>query len=533
MSAASRKLMLVVVDSLHTEMLERAVAAGAAPIFKQLIDRGSLIRDCVSTFPSVTPVACSEIATGVGPDRHWISGMNWYHRVEQRYVEYGSSLEATRAFGLFRTLYDTVYNMNMSHLSHEVETVFECLADVGVRTACTPFLIYRGRHRHELGLEGLLRRMAVAAKFHHAVWGPDELFYGELYASRRVPCRPTLARPGTRDEYSACVGVELVEQDLYDFLLLGLPDLDYHSHRLGPGESIEAISHADASLERVVDAAGGIDDFLSEHAVILLADHAQVDVEEPLPLAEALGEEWRVLQPNSSRPEEAELAVSPTARAGWVYVLQDGRRHARAHAAVRARMREMAGVDLIAWVSGGDGTPVEREGVGAPRGESLEVVVESDAGELVFRPGTRVEDRRGGRWDFDGELGVLDAEVGDGRLDSAGYPNALARLWSVLTGPHAGDIVCSLADRYECVDWGGATHVVGGSHGSLQAGDSLGPLLLVGFDSGVEKRHEQWTLRDVSALVLEHFGVVPEPRDGWSQRQPASSLANLPNDVIT
>jgi hypothetical protein len=327
--------------------------------------------------------------------------------------------------------------------------------------------------------------------------------------------------------------VELVEQDLYDFLLLGLPDLDYHSHRLGPGESIEAISHADASLERVVDAAGGIDAFLSGHAVILLADHAQVDVEEPLPLAEALGEEWRVLQPNSSRPEEAELAVSPTARAGWVYVLQDGRRHARAHAAVRARMREMAGVDLIAWVSGGDGTPLEREGVGAPRGESLEVVVESDAGELVFRPGTRVEDRRGGRWDFDGELGVLDAEVGDGRLDSAGYPNALARLWSVLTGPHAGDIVCSLADRYECVDWGGATHVVGGSHGSLQAGDSLGPLLLVGFDSGVEKRHEQWTLRDVSALVLEHFGVVPEPRDGWSQRQPASSIANLPNDVIT
>ena len=119
--------------------------------------------------------------------------MNWYHRAERRYVEYGSSFEATRAFGLFRTLYDTVYNMNMAHLSHEVETVFERLGDAGVRTACTPFLIYRGRRRHELGLEGLLRRVAVAADFRHAVWGPDELFYGELYASRRVPCKPTLA----------------------------------------------------------------------------------------------------------------------------------------------------------------------------------------------------------------------------------------------------------------------------------------------------------------------------------------------------
>ena len=43
--------------------------------------------------------------------------MNWYHRAEGRYVEYGTSFEATRAFGLFRTLYDIVYNMNMAHLS--------------------------------------------------------------------------------------------------------------------------------------------------------------------------------------------------------------------------------------------------------------------------------------------------------------------------------------------------------------------------------------------------------------------------------
>ena len=183
----SRKLCLIVVDSLRTDMLLRAVADDLAPNFAALLERGTLIGDCVSAFPSVTPVACSEIATGVGPDGHWISGMNWYHRAEQRYVEYGSSFEATRAFGLFRTLYDTVYNMNMAHLSHEVETVFERLGDAGVRTACTPFLIYRGRRRHELGLEGLLRRVAVAANFRHAVWGPDELFYGELYASRQGP----------------------------------------------------------------------------------------------------------------------------------------------------------------------------------------------------------------------------------------------------------------------------------------------------------------------------------------------------------
>ena len=315
MSAAQRKLMLVVVDSLDTAMLERAVASGAAPTFRKLLDRGTLIPDCVSSFPSVTPVAVSEIATGVGSERHWISGMNWYHRVERRYVEYGSSFEATRTFGLFRTLYDTVYNMNMGHLSHEVETVFERLGDNGVRTAVTPFLIYRGRRRHELGLEGLMRRVALAADFRHAVWGPDELFYGELYASRKVPCRPTLARPGTRDEYSACVTEQMVEQDLYDFCLFSLPDNDYYSHKFGPAETETSIAHADANLERVVDACGGMEEFLDTHAVIAMADHCQSPVDGRLNLQAALEEEWRVLQPNSDRPEHAELAVSPTSRA--------------------------------------------------------------------------------------------------------------------------------------------------------------------------------------------------------------------------
>jgi hypothetical protein len=148
----------------------------------------------------------------------------------------------------------------------------------------------------------------------------------------------------------------------------------------------------------------------------------------------------------------------------------------------------------------------------------------------VFRPGTGVEDRRGGRWDFDGEPRVLDAEVREGRFESETYPDALARLWSALTAPHAGDIVCSLAAGYECVDWGGATHVGGGSHGSLHADDSCGPLAMVGFEPGVEGRHEQWALRDVAGLVREHFGVGRGPMPERGHTEPAIPLAELPNE---
>ena len=78
----------------------------------------------------------------------------------------------------------------------------------------------------------------------------------------------------------------------------------------------------------------------SEHAVVLTSDHAQTPVEHGLDLAEELAEDWRVLQPNSDRPEDAEIAVSPTSRAGAVYLLDTGsrpRRHPRAGAPPAAR----------------------------------------------------------------------------------------------------------------------------------------------------------------------------------------------------
>jgi predicted AlkP superfamily pyrophosphatase or phosphodiesterase len=317
-----KKLILTYVDSLRSDMLRRAIDEGRAPSFGALVERGLLIEDCVSSFPSVTPVACSEMVTGVGADRHWISGMNWYHRLERRYVEYGSSLEATRAFGVFRALYDLVYNMNLAHLSPEIETIFEQLDDAGARTACTPYLIYRGRHRHEVSLDGLLRRAvdATRLKFRHHTWGPKELFYGDLYASHEVPCKST-SIPGVRDPYAACCAVELMKEDGFDFLLLSLPDNDNYSHRNGPEASIESIAKADECFATLIEQAGGIDPFLDEHAVILVADHAQTDVVRGLPLAEILATEWSVLQPSDDKPELAQLAVSPTGRAAHVYLL--------------------------------------------------------------------------------------------------------------------------------------------------------------------------------------------------------------------
>jgi Type I phosphodiesterase / nucleotide pyrophosphatase len=503
---AAKKLILTYVDSLRTDMLERAVAEGRAPTFGALLERGTLVPDCVSSFPSVTPVACAELATGHGADGHWISGMNWYHRLEQRYVEYGTSLEASRAFGIFRALYDLVYNMNLAHLSPEIETLFERLDDAGERTACTPFLIFRGRHRHQVSLDGLLRRAvdATRLKFRHHTWGPRELFYGDLYASREVPCRPT-SIPGSRDRYSACCAAELVGGEGFDFLLLSLPDNDNYSHRHGPEASVESIARADSCFAELVEATGDLNAFLAEHAVILLADHAQTPVTRGLPLAELLGREWEVLRPSDARPEQAQLAVSPTGRAAHVYLLPSEKERAQ-HGDVGQRLAVTEGIDLVCWLEDAGGKPLERDDPGAPPSGAL-AVVERAGSQLRFCPGSTVTDLRGEGWDLDGELGTLEATVEDGRLRSEEYPDPLARVWSALAAPHGGDFIVSLSTGYEAVDWGGVSHAGGGSHGSLQAGDSLGPLLFVGCGPDDPHSRPQWALRDVAPVVLEHFGL--------------------------
>jgi Type I phosphodiesterase / nucleotide pyrophosphatase len=479
------KLVLAIIDSLRPDMLDRAIDEGRAPALAALRDRGVYVPDCLSTFPSVTPVASATIATGcAGPGEHHIPSMNWYHRGEERYVEYGSSLAATRAFGIVRSLYDTVYNMNMAHLTRARKTVFEHLDDAGLRTACTTYLIYRGRTRHEPSGDSVYRRIAEAAQFRHAVYGARELFYADLFDSRSTGCTSTLGLPGQRDRHTACVGAYLVEHDLFDFLLFSLPDNDTHSHRFGPEGQVKSIEEADRALERIMHVAGGVDAFLADHAVIVMSDHSQTAISERVNLAQAFGS-WRVLEPADATPAEAELAICPAARSAMVYVLDEGVRERMVTRAARD-LRAVDGVDLVVHRVNG------------------EAALWSRRGELRFAPGGELEDARGRRWSLEGEPEALDLTLRDGRVEEAAYPDALARLWSALECRYGGDVLVSALPGYEFVDWGGADHVGGGSHGSLHRDDSEGVLLMCGLD--VPER-EHWSLADVTPLVLDHFSV--------------------------
>jgi hypothetical protein len=235
--------------------------------------------------------------------------------------------------------------------------------------------------------------------------------------------------------------------------------------------------------------AGGPDAFLDEHAVIVMSDHSQTSVEDRVNLAGALPD-WRVLMPGDRSAGEAELAVSPAARSAMVYVLdRDGR--AQVVPRVARDLQKVEGLDLVVHLD-----------------EAHEAVLWSERGELRFAPGGDLEDARGGRWSVEGELDALDLTADDGRVGSRIYPDPLSRLWSALTCPNSGDVLISAMPGYEFVDWGGTDHVGGGSHGSLHRGDSLGVLIFAGTGPPRVDEPRQWSIEDVTPMVLDHFQVT-------------------------
>jgi hypothetical protein len=66
-------------------------------------------------------------------------------------------------------------------------------------------------------------------------------------------------------------------------------------------------------------------------------------------------------------------------------------------------------------------------------------------------------------------------------------------------------VLLSASDGVEFADWGGASHVGGGSHGSLSAGDSHAPLICCGLEGSLAR--SQWSIADVAPLVEAHFGL--------------------------
>ncbi len=443
-------LVLVVIDGLTPSVFEQAVESGDAPALAALA-AGGRYRRATSTFPSLTPVCASSIATGGHPDLHHIPHLVWYDRGEGRLIEYGSSFGALVAAGTRRSILDTIFNMNGKHLAPDAPTVFETLADEGLRTAAVNFTCYRGRTEHRTTLPGVTR----------TAHGPQRFFFYNLFESDATGAPLSVRRrgAGTVDAYAAAVGRWLVTRDCFDFFLYYLSDYDYASHALGPEDAAAKLGDADRAVGALLEAAGGADEFLGRYDVLLCSDHGQTPVDRAASL-EAAFADLAILSPSGG--PAADVAVCASNRAGQVYRLPGCREHVRALA---ERLDGRPEVDVAAFVEDGDA-------VARRAGE-----------ELRFAPSPQ-------GWRLEGTRAVLD------------HPDALPRMWAALHNPNAGDVLVSAAAGYEFTDLGGRHHVGGGSHGSLCAGDSEVPMLATAGEPPA-------SITGVMSAALRHFGVTP------------------------
>jgi Type I phosphodiesterase / nucleotide pyrophosphatase len=445
---SSKPVVLVVIDGLTPSMFERAVEGGS-PALAALAERGRYGK-ATSTFPSLTPVCLSSIATGAHPDVHEIPHLVWFHRGERRVIEYGSSFGAIRAAGARRSILDTIFNMNAEHLGKEAVTIYEALEDAGFTTAAVNMTCYRGRVEHRPLVPGLGR---VAR-------GPKRFFYYSLFESDRTGA-PIAVRNRTEssiDAYAAAVGRWLVTRDGFDFLVYYLPDYDFASHAAGPDAADAALGRSDDAIGALFAAAGGVDEFLERYDVLLLADHGQTHVSRGVRLEDSFSD-FRLFSRWST---DAELVVTASNRAGMIYLLPG----------FAAERRQLA-----TRLDGGD----VAEAVLFLEGD--EAVLRRHREELRFAP-----DGQG--WKTSGDESLV-----------ADYPDALARGWAALHNENAGDLIVSAAPGVEFADLAGRHHAGGGSHGSLAAGDSVVPVLAIGLEA------EIGSIVDVAPAVLAHFGV--------------------------
>jgi hypothetical protein len=481
---ARKKLVLIIVDGLAPETLAAAIASGAAPNLGLLVERGDLGR-AVSTFPSLTPVCLSTIATGAGPDRTRIPALQWYHRGEQRFVEYGSSFQATLVEGAKQSVDDAVVNLNHVHLSPKLTTLFEAVEDAGMIAASVNFPVWRGRVRHSFK-HPLLGRFARRTGFMDAAYGPSQFYFGELFASERTGAPTSLGVGGRNDANAAAVGRWLVARDGFDFLLFYLPETDAAGHRGGDALRPAAVAGADDAIATLMSAAGGTEPFLERYAVVLCADHGQSAIEHDDDVRDAFADQRLFLARGRTDPAASDLAVAASNRAGHVYRLASRMPLDE----IAGRMLERASVDVAAWR------------------QDEHAVVRRDGRELRFAPGGTARDLRGGSWDVEGDLATLELERGDA-LASASYPNALERIWQILGCVNAGDIVVSATPGFEFRDAGGSSHLGGGSHGSLHVVDSLVPLAAVGLEQAPSLPPER-SIEDIAAICAGQLGI-----GGW------------------
>nr|WP_051404979.1 alkaline phosphatase family protein [Bacillus cihuensis] len=464
----SKPVIMLIIDTLMDSPLQEAIKNNRAPAFKFFIENGMYFPDVVSTFPTMSVTVDATILTGTQCDVHRLPGLVWFHTKENRLINYGSHIRELWKLGLSRSLEDILFHMNGDHISKEVKTVHEELAEKGIDSASINALIYRGNTSHLYKLPKLITWFTSIQKDRPTL-GAKVFTYGSLNkVSLSKRYQSLWQKFGFNNSFSVQELSFLISKDqLPSFSIVYFPELDQSVHKHGRMD-VKGIEKVDQHLQKILNVYDSWEEALQNNIWITMGDNGQAWIdsnqkEALIDLRKILGS-YHIMKLRDGVQPKDQIVLAVNQRMSYIYSLDTNT--LPIHTLVLELVNDHR-IDVIAWQ--------EEETIKVKSGEKK--------GELHYRKGGELTDPYNQTWVVDGDYGLLDLTVRDNQLHYGNYPDALARIYSSLHSHEGNFIIVSAKPGYEFIGEGSPTHVGGASHGGLHQQDSLVPLIVTGTQS--------------------------------------------------
>lgn len=464
LSQERKPIILIVIDSLMDQPLQKAIENGDAPALKALLEHGRYYPNVISSFPTMSVTIESSLLTGTYPDRHHVPGLVWYDEKENRIINYGNGKREMLKIGIKQIADDTVYRLNNEHLSKEVKTIYEELALLGRDSASINNLVHRGSMEHSLTAPKLAENFQIITD-EKTTYGPKWFSYGGLKKINPDNHQDQVWQNiGFNDKFAAEELIYLIKNNqLPPFTMLYFPDHDHTVHKNGPMD-IKGIKKVDQQLQKVLNSFGTLDLALDQAVWIVMGDSGQSaigkDKEALIPLLEIL-KDYRIPKLNEEITNEDQIILAVNERMAYVYSIDPDIALTKIASVLQTDER----IDLIAWK--------ERS--------YIHVLSGNKEGKLSFHAEGPYRDSYRQNWTVEGNTEIMDLMINHKKeITYNAYPDGLARLNGALHSHQGNYLVITSAPGFEFIGESSPTHLGGAGHGSLHQYDSFVPMIVSG-----------------------------------------------------
>ncbi|MFA1819546.1 alkaline phosphatase family protein [Virgibacillus oceani] len=478
-----KPVILLNIDSLMPYPLEVAVQTGRAPALQFLMDNGNYISNMVSSFPTMSVTIDSTLLTGTYADKHHVPGLNWFDDSKGEIINYGTGFRETNRLGLKRTIHNMLYRLNNEHLSGDVSTIYEELAELDISSASINSFVYRGNTKQRLHVPRLLRPLTKFKDSQRTIEATPVFSLG-VFSKLRPRSFPTQIAAGNY-KYTARELRHLIRRNkLPGFTFCIFQDLDFRIHFKGPMD-LKGITRIDREIQKTLNLYPSWEEAISQNVWMVMGDNGHAPTgakyrDFVIDLRKML-KKYRVTRIQRPVHKKDQLVLCVNQRMAYIYLLDKN----ISLSVIADLLKTDSRIDIIAWKNK----------------ESIHVVSGRREGALDYHPSGQYTDVYQQSWSVEGNLGLLDLKVGDdSRLTYGDYPDALARIYGALHSQPGRFLVVNAKPGCDFKAQSTPFHLAGAAHGSLHRQESLVPLVIAGA-SDIKPKYPR--LVDMKEFILK------------------------------